>query len=66
MANRLRQCMDRYLALMLLGGAVALVGVGMTTYTLAVTPEAGVNIGGGFVVVAGVVLLALGGALRGE
>lgn len=51
---------------MLLGGAMASIGVGMTAYTLFVTPNEGVNIGSGFVALLGLVLLAIGGALRSE
>lgn len=51
---------------MVLGAAVASVGVWMTTYTFALAPEEGVDIGGGFLFVVGVVLLAPGRALRGE
>ncbi len=58
--------MDRYFAAMLLGAALALTGVAMTAYTLFIEPDEGVNIGGGFVVLAGLFVLALGGALRGE
>lgn len=51
---------------MLVGGAIALAGVAFTAYTLLATPDEGVNIGGGFAVVVGVLLLAVGGAMRSE
>ena len=65
-SRRYRRPVDRYLAAMLLGGAMALSGVGMTAYTLFVTPDEGVNIGGGLVALLGLVLIAVGGALRSE
>ncbi len=58
--------MDRWLAMMLIGAALAVTGIAMTAYTLFLTPAEGVDIRGGFVAVAGFVLLATGGALRGE
>ena len=64
--GRAGQCMYRDLAAMLLGAALALTGVAMTAYTLVTRPEDGVDIGGGFVAFAGLFLLALAGAMRGE
>jgi hypothetical protein len=57
---------DKYLAMMIVGGVVATTGVAMTAYTLFVTPAEGVNIGGPFIATLGLTLLATGGALRGE
>jgi hypothetical protein len=57
---------DGYLVMMLLGAAIAVTGIAMTAYTFLLTPAEGVDIGGGFVAVAGVVVLATGAALRGE
>jgi len=45
---------------------MALTGVAFTAYTLFVMPSEGVNIGGGVLAIFGVVLLAVGGAMRGE
>ncbi len=58
--------MDRYLVMMVAGAITMLVGFGMTAFTLLVEPEEGVNIGGGFIGVAGLFVLALAGALGGE
>ncbi len=53
--------------MMMVAGAITmLVGFGMTAFTLLVEPEEGVNIGGGFIGVAGLFVLALAGALGGE
>lgn len=43
-----------------------LVGAFMTAFTFLVTPEEGVNIGVGYIAMAGLFMLALGGALRGQ
>lgn len=54
------------LAMMVLGGLVATAGAASFAYTTLVQPEEKVNIGAPFVVIAGLSLLAIGGALRGD
>jgi hypothetical protein len=58
--------MNRYLMMMVVGAVLVLVGVGMSVFTAVTAPEEGANIGGGIIAVAGMVLLATGGALRGD